>query len=307
MLNDIIKNLLSEVSGMQEIPLTGAFNIRNNGHSEGRNSTENIQIVPKENGSGIDIYIKPGTKDESVHIPALITEAGVHDLVYNDFHIGEGADVTIVAGCGIHNCGSEESLHEGIHRFFVGKNAKIKYVEKHIGEGDGSGKRIINPQTHIEAEENSYVEMDTVQLKGVDSTKRISSAVLADGATLVIKEKIMTHGEQYAETSFDVELNGKGSSAKLVSRSVARDSSRQLFRSKLAGNTECYGHSECDAIIMDDGIVAAEPEIIANNVDATLIHEAAIGKIAGEQLIKLMTLGLTEAEAEEQIVNGFLK
>lgn len=307
MLNDIIKNLLSEVSGMQEIPLTGAFNIRNNGRSEGRNSTENIQIVPKENGSGIDIYIKPGTKDESVHIPALITEAGVHDLVYNDFHIGEGADVTIVAGCGIHNCGSEESLHEGIHRFFVGKNAKIKYVEKHIGEGDGSGKRVINPQTHIEAEENSYVEMDTVQLKGVDSTKRISSAVLADGATLVIKEKIMTHGEQYAETSFDVELNGRGSSAKLVSRSVARDSSRQLFRSKLAGNTECYGHSECDAIIMDDGIVAAEPEIIANNVDATLIHEAAIGKIAGDQLVKLMTLGLTEKEAEAQIINGFLK
>lgn len=307
MLNDIIKNLLAEVSGMQDIPLAGAFNIRSNGHSEGRNSTENIRIEPKENGSGIDIYIKPGTKDESVHIPALITEAGVHDLVYNDFHVGEGADVTIVAGCGIHNCGSEESLHEGIHRFFVGKNAKIKYIEKHIGEGDGNGKRIINPQTHIEAEENSYVEMDTVQLKGVDSTKRISSATLAEGATLVIKEKIMTHGDQYAETSFDVDLNGRGSSAKLISRSVARDSSRQLFRSKLAGNTECYGHSECDAIIMDDGIVAAEPEIIANNVDATLIHEAAIGKIAGDQLVKLMTLGLTEKEAEAQIINGFLK
>lgn len=307
MLNDIIKNLLAEVSGMQEIPLAGAFNIRSNGRSEGRNSTENIQIVPKEDGSGIDIYIKPGTKDESVHIPALITEAGVHDLVYNDFHIGEGADVTIVAGCGIHNCGSEESLHEGIHRFFVGKDAKIKYIEKHIGEGDGSGKRIINPQTHIEAKENSYVEMDTVQLKGVDSTKRVSSAVLAEGATLVIKEKIMTHGEQYAETSFDVDLNGKGSSAKLVSRSVARDSSRQLFRSKLAGNTECYGHSECDAIIMDNGVVAAEPEIIANNVDAALVHEAAIGKIAGDQLVKLMTLGLTEKEAEAQIINGFLK
>ncbi len=307
MLNDIIKSLLAEVSGIQDIPLTGAFNIRSNGQSEGRNSTENIQIVPKENGSGIDIYIKPGTKDESVHIPALITEAGVHDLVYNDFHVGEGADVTIVAGCGIHNCGNEESLHEGIHRFFVGKDAKIKYIEKHIGEGDGNGKRIINPQTHIEAEENSYVEMDTVQLKGVDSTKRVSSAKLAAGSTLVIKEKIMTHGDQYAETSFDVDLDGKGSSAKLISRSVARDSSRQLFRSKLAGNTECYGHSECDAIIMDDGVVAAEPEIIANNVEATLIHEAAIGKIAGDQLVKLMTLGLTEKEAEAQIINGFLK
>lgn len=307
MLNDVIRNLLSEVSGIQDIPLQGAFNIRNNGRSEGRNSTENIQIVPKEGGSGIDIYIKPGTKDESVHIPALITEAGVHDLVYNDFHIGEGADVTIVAGCGIHNCGSEESLHEGIHRFFVGRDAKVKYIEKHIGEGDGNGRRVINPQTHIEAEENSYIEMDTVQLKGVDSTKRISGAKLADGATLVIREKIMTHGEQYAETSFDVDLNGKGSSAKLISRSVARDSSRQLFRSRLAGNTECYGHSECDAIIMDNGVVAAEPEIIANNVDATLIHEAAIGKIAGDQLVKLMTLGLTEKEAEAQIINGFLK
>ena len=226
MFDDVIKKLLSEVADLTEVPLNGAFNIRNNGHSEGRNSTENIQIVPKENNSGIDIYIKPGTKDENVHIPALITEAGVHDLVYNDFHIGEGADVTIVAGCG-----SEESLHEGIHRFFVGKNAKVKYIEKHIGEGDGNGKRIINPQTHIEGEENSYLEMDTVQLKGVDSTKRISSAKLAAGATVVIKEKIMTHGDQYAETAFDVILEGEGSSAKLISRSVARDKSRQLFRS----------------------------------------------------------------------------
>ncbi len=307
MLSDIIKNLLSEVAGLQSIPTAGAFNIRSNGKSAGRNSTDTIQIVPKENGSGIDIYVKSGTKDESVHIPALVTETDLHDVVYNDFHIGEGADVTIVAGCGIHNCGCGISQHDGIHRFFVGKNAKIKYIEKHIGEGDGHGQNIINPQTHIIAEENSYVEMDTVQLKGVDSTKRISSAKLAAGATVVIKEKIKTHGKQYAETSFDVDLDGEGSSAKLISRSVARDNSRQLFRSKLSGNQACYGHSECDAIIMDHGIVAAEPEIIANNVDATLIHEAAIGKIAGEQLTKLMTLGLTEQEAEAQIINGFLK
>lgn len=307
MMDDVIKNLLSEVSDMAEIPMNGAFNIRGNGASMGRNSTEHIQIVPKPNSSGIDIYIQPGTKDENVHIPALITESGVHDVVYNDFHIGEGADVTIVAGCGIHNCGDAESLHEGIHRFYLGKNAKVKYLEKHIGEGDGNGKRIINPQTHIEGAENSYLEMDTVQLKGVDSTKRISSAKLQAGATVVIKEKIMTHGEQRAETSFDVILEGAGSSAKLISRSVAKDHSYQLFRSKIVGNTDCYGHSECDAIIMDDGIVAAEPEIVANNVDATLIHEAAIGKIAGDQLMKLMTLGLTEAEAEAQIINGFLK
>ena len=305
MLNDIVKNLLNEVSGL--IPTTGAFNIRNNGQSEGRKSTENIDIVPKPNGAGLDIYVKPFTKNEDVHIPALITVDGVHDVAYNDFHIGEGAEIKIIAGCGIHNCGCDDSIHEGIHRFFVGKNAKIIYEEKHIGEGDGNGKRIINPQTHIEAEENAYIEMDTVQLKGVDSTKRISSAKLADGATMIIKEKIMTHGDQYAETSFDVDLNGTGSSAKLISRSVAKDNSRQLFRSKINGNAECYGHSECDAIIMDNGIVAAEPEITANHVDASLIHEAAIGKIAGDQLTKLMTLGLTEDEAEAQIINGFLK
>ena len=307
MLNDIVKNLLQEVSGMVNIPTTSAFNIRNNGQSEGRKSTENIDIVPKPNGEGLDIYVKPFTKNEDVHIPALITSDGVHDIAYNDFHIGEGAEIKIIAGCGIHNCGCDDSIHEGIHRFFVGKNAKIIYEEKHIGEGDGNGKRIINPQTHIVAEENAYIEMDTVQLKGVDSTKRISSAKLADGATMIIKEKIMTHGDQYAETSFDVDLDGTGSSAKLISRSVAKDNSRQLFRSKINGNADCYGHSECDAIIMDNGIVAAEPEITANHVDASLIHEAAIGKIAGDQLTKLMTLGLTEDEAEAQIINGFLK
>ena len=305
MLNDIVKNLLSEVAGM--IPTTGAFNIRNNGKSEGRSSSENIDIVPKEGGKGLDIYVKPFTKNEDVHIPALVTADGVHDVAYNDFHIGEGAEITIIAGCGIHNCGCDDSVHEGIHTFYLGKNSRLVYLEKHIGEGDGTGKRIINPQTHIIAEENSYIEMDTVQIKGVDSTKRVSSAQLADGATMIIKEKIMTHGDQFAETSFDVDLNGTGSSAKLISRSVARDHSRQLFRSRINGNAECYGHSECDAIIMDKGIVAAEPEITANHVDASLIHEAAIGKIAGDQLTKLMTLGLTEKEAEAQIINGFLK
>lgn len=306
MMDAIQMSLLKSVADLDALPV-GAYNIRANGQGAGRNTTANIDIITKEDKPGIDIVIKPGTKNESVHIPALITESDLHDVVYNDFHIGADADVTIVAGCGIHNCGSGVSQHDGIHRFFVGKNAKIKYIEKHIGEGDGNGKNIINPQTHIFAEENSYIEMDTVQLKGVDSTKRISSAELGAGATLVIKEKIMTHGAQYAETSFDVDLNGEGSSAKLISRSVARDDSRQLFRSKLCGNNACYGHSECDAIIMDRGIVAAEPEIVANNVGAALIHEAAIGKIAGEQLIKLMTLGLTEKEAESQIINGFLK
>ncbi len=303
----LLKSLLEQVSDLHDIPV-GAYNIRNNGHSEGRNSTENIQIVGKTDGkSGIDIIVKENTKKESVHIPAIITEAGVNDLVYNDFYIGENADVVIVAGCGVHNNGAAASMHEGIHRFFLGKNSKVKYIEKHIGEGDGAGERIINPQTHIIAEQNSYMEMDTVQLKGVDSTNRVSSAKLAEGATLIIKEKIMTHGKQTAETSFEVELEGKGSSANLISRSVAKDNSKQVFRSIINGNAECYGHSECDAIIMDNAVVAAIPEITANHLDATLIHEAAIGKIAGDQLTKLMTLGLTEKEAEQQIINGFLK
>lgn len=307
MLNDIVKNLLSEVSGIADVPLNGAFNIRSNGTSAGRNSTETIQIVSKDDGTGIDIIVKAGTKNENVHIPALISETSMHDVVYNDFHIGEGADITIVAGCGIHNCGGGVSQHDGIHRFFVGKNAKVKYLEKHLGDGDGLGENIINPQTHIFAEENSYLEMDTVQMKGIDSTKRISTAKLAAGATIVIKEKIMTHGKQFAETAFDVEMDGENSSAKLISRSVARDESKQVFKSKIFGNNACYGHSECDAIIMDSGVVIAEPNIVANHVDASLIHEAAIGKIAGDQLMKLMTLGLTEKEAEAQIIGGFLK
>lgn len=307
MMDTILKSLLEQVADLHDIPV-GAYNIRNNGQSEGRNSTASIQIVPKTDGkSGIDIIVKENTKNESVHIPAIITQAGVNDLVYNDFYIGENADIVIVAGCGVHNSGAEASIHEGIHRFFLSKNAKVKYIEKHVGEGEGTGERIINPQTHIEAGENSYMEMDTVQLKGVDSTNRISSAKLADGATLVIKEKIMTHGKQTAETSFEVELDGKGSSANLISRSVAKDNSKQVFRSIINGNEQCYGHSECDAIIMGNAVISAVPEITANDLDAALIHEAAIGKIAGEQIVKLMTLGLTAEEAEEQIVNGFLK
>lgn len=302
----IQKKLLEEVAGLHEIP-AGAYNIRSNGEAAGRNTTANIDIVTKEDKSGIDIIIKPGTKNESVHIPVLLTQAGLKEMVYNDFYIGEDSDVTIIAGCGIHNGGDAASEHDGIHSFFVGKNAKIRYVEKHYGSGDGNGERIMNPTTIVQMEENSYMEMDTVQIKGVDSTKRVTKAVLKDEATLVIKEKIMTHGKQTAETDFEVNLDGVNSSANVISRSVAKDSSHQLFLSKINGNNKCAGHTECDAIIMDHANVSAIPEITANHIDASLIHEAAIGKIAGEQLIKLMTLGLTEEEAEAQIVNGFLK
>ncbi|MBE5879273.1 MAG: SufD family Fe-S cluster assembly protein [Lachnospiraceae bacterium] len=302
----IQKNLLEQVAGLHEIP-TGAYNIRTNGGLGGRNTTANIDIITKEDKPGIDIKIKPGTKNESLHIPVILTQSGLKESVYNDFFIGDDCDVTIIAGCGIHNGGKEGSEHSGIHSFYVGKNAKVKYIEKHYGSGEGTGERVMNPTTYVEMEEDSYMEMDTVQIEGVDSTKRVTTAKLGDRATLVIKEKIMTHDNQFAETDFTVDLNGEDCGANVISRSVAKGKSRQLFLSKINGNNRCNGHTECDAIIMDDACVRAVPEITANHIDASLIHEAAIGKIAGEQLIKLMTLGLTESEAEAQIVSGFLK
>ena len=302
----IQKRLLEQVADLHEVP-QGAYSLRVNGALHGKNNSENITIEKKTDQPGIDIYIKPGTKNESLHIPVILSQTGIKELVYNDFHIGDGADVTIVAGCGIHNSGGGESEHSGIHSFFVGKNAKVKYIEKHYGEGDGNGKNVMNPTTVVVQDENSYVEMETVQIKGVDSTKRKTTAKLAAGATLVVREKIMTHGEQLAHTDFEVDLDGEGCGAHVVSRSVARDNSRQVFLSNVRGNNRCSGHTECDAIIMDDAQVSAIPKIEANHVEAGLIHEAAIGKIAGEQLIKFMSLGLTEKEAEEQIIQGFLK
>ena len=305
-LDEIQIRLLQEIADLHTVP-EGAYNIRSNSALAGRNSTANIDIVSKEDGSGIDIHIKPGTKKESVHIPVVLSEKGLKETVYNDFYIGEDSDVVIVAGCGIHNCGVQDSEHDGVHRFFVGKNAKIKYVEKHYGEGDGTGKRILNPVTEVTMEEGSSMEMEMVQIKGVDSTVRTTRAVLAAGASLVVRERLMTHGTQHAESVYTTELNGDGARADVVSRSVAKDQSYQRFDSRITGNAACTGHTECDAIIMDDARILAVPQLEANNIDAALIHEAAIGKIAGEQIIKLMTLGLTEQEAEEQIVNGFLK
>ena len=302
----IQKSLLEQVAGLHEVP-EGAYNIRANGQKAGRNTTANIDIVTKTDKDGIDIIIKPGTKNESVHIPVVLSMSGLKDMVYNDFFIGEDSDVTIVAGCGIHNCGVQASEHSGIHTFHVGKNARVRYVEKHYGEGDGQGENIMNPTTVVEMDEGSYMEMETTQIKGVDSTVRTTQARLGPNATLIIKEKVMTHGKQLAKSDFTVELDGEGCHTNVISRSVARDRSKQVFLARINGNAACYGHSECDAIIMDEGVVSAIPEVTANCLDAQLVHEAAIGKIAGEQLTKLMTLGLTEKEAEEQIVNGFLK
>lgn len=306
MTDTIQDRMLEEVAGLHGVP-EGAYNIRANGKTASRSTTANIDIVTKTDKPGIDIRIKPGTRNESVHIPVVVSASGLKEMVYNDFFIGDDAEVVIVAGCGIHNCGDQDSEHDGIHRFFVGRNAKVKYVEKHYGEGEGNGRRILNPGTEVYMEENSFMEMEMVQIAGVDSTNRTSTAELAQGAKLVVRERLLTHGSQEAESTYIVNLNGDDSSADVVSRSVAKDSSRQTFHSKIVGNAKCSGHTECDAIIMDDARIFAVPGLIANNIDAALIHEAAIGKIAGEQIIKLMTLGLTEEEAEAQIVNGFLK
>lgn len=305
-MDQIQKTLLEEIAGLHEVP-AGAYNIRANGVSVSRNTTANIDIVTKEDKQGIDIIIRPGTKKESVHIPVVLSQSGLTEMVYNDFHVGDDCDVTIIAGCGIHNGGDQLSKHDGIHSFFIGKNSHVRYVEKHYGSGDGKGQRVMNPKTVVHLGENSFMEMETVQIRGVDSTDRQTTADLANGAKLVITERLMTHGTQRAESHFHVDLNGAGSSTNLISRSVAKEDSFQLFVSEINGNNACAGHSECDGIIMDNAKISAVPQITANHLDAALIHEAAIGKIAGEQIIKLMTLGLTEAEAEEQIVNGFLK
>ncbi len=305
-MDEIQKRILAEVADLHTVP-EGAYNIRANGQTAARNTTANIDIVSKPDGSGIDIHIKPGTKHESVHIPVVLSESGLKETVYNDFYIGADCDVVIVAGCGIDNCGNQDAEHDGIHRFYLGKNARVKYVEKHYGQGDGSGKRILNPVTEAYMDEGSSMEMEMVQIKGVDSTDRKTKANLAAGARLVVRERLMTHGSQTALSSYAVSLNGEGASADVISRSVAKDSSYQKFDSRITGNAPCTGHTECDAIIMDKAKILAIPQLEANDLDAALIHEAAIGKIAGDQIIKLMTLGLTEAEAEEQIINGFLK
>lgn len=301
-----VENILKTIADMAGVP-DGAYNIRVNGESIGRSSSENIEIKPKTDNPGIDIIVKPGTKGEMAHIPVVVDDSGLTDMVYNDFYIGEGADIEIVAGCGIHNDGTHLSQHDGIHTFHVGEKARVKYVEKHYGEGEGTGKKVLNPETIVNLEKDSYLEMETVQIEGVDNTNRMTKGKVADGATLVVKEKLMTSGNQTASTNFVVDLDGQESSADLISRSVAKGQSKQEFVSRIDGNNECMGHSECDAIIMDNAVVTAVPEITANHLDATLIHEAAIGKIAGEQLTKLMTLGLTEEEAEKEIINGFLR
>ena len=305
-LNKIDKDLLATIADLHEIP-EGAYNIRKDGKLVSRNTNANIDIVTKTDKPGIDIIIKAGTKNQSVHIPVIVSEAGLKDLVYNDFYIGKDAEVTIVAGCGIACGGTEDEGHDGIHSFHLEQGAKVTYIEKHYASGKGTGRRELNPVTNIEMKKDSYMKMETTQIGGVTYSIRDTNAKLEDGAKLEINEKIMTANEEYAETNFNVDLDGKDSSTHVVSRAVAKNNSKQIYKSIINGNNKCYGHTECDAIIMDKAFIVAKPELTAKSTDASLIHEAAIGKIAGEQIIKLQTLGLTEHEAEKEIIKGFLK
>ena len=305
-MNKVTEALLKKVSDWKG-DFKGAYNIRENGQCAGRRSSENIRIENKTDGPGLVIYISSAAQGETVYIPACVTRCNVSDLVYNDFYVGEGADVTIVAGCGVHTDNEGEAEHDGIHRFFLEKGAHVLYREKHVGTGSGTGLKKITPVTDLELKEDAVMEMDTIQLGGVDDTKRVTKAVLGEGARLVIHERILTDGEERANTDFEVSMDGEDSAVDLISRSVAKDNSYQEYHSRIKGNCRCTGHSECDAILIGNGKVNAAPELFAGDLDASLIHEAAIGKIAGEQIIKLRTLGLTEQEAEQKIVEGFLK
>lgn len=297
--------LLREIADLERVP-QGAYNIRKDGAADGRASTKNIVIEPKADGEGIEIRIKDGTVNESVHIPVIITKTGLSEVVYNDFYIGDDCDVLIIAGCGIHNSGCETSQHDGIHTFYIGKNSRVRYVEKHYGDGEGTGERIMNPETVVYIGEDSFMQMDTTQIRGVDSTKRKTVVTVEKGGEVLVNEKLMTHGKQIAESEMEIILNGDGATGRVISRSVAKDTSEQIFYPKMTGKAACFGHVECDSIIMDQAKISSIPAIRAEHTEASLVHEAAIGKIAGEQLLKLMTLGLDEAQAEEKILEGFL-
>ena len=305
-MNSMDSHLLKEIADLERVP-QGAYNIRKDGQLESRHNSANIVIESKTDKPGIDIHIAPNTRNESVHIPVIVTQTGLKDLVYNDFFIGENCDVDIVAGCGIHNSGCETAQHDGIHSFYLGKNARVRYVEKHYGEGEGTGARILNPHTLVYLEEGASIQLETVQIRGVDSTKRYTKVELAAGAEAVVTERLLTHGSQFAESKMDVVMKGEGAKTQVISRSVAQDESVQVFYPQVEGDAPCFGHVQCDSIIMGKAKISSIPAIVANHMDAQLIHEAAIGKIAGDQIRKLMTLGLTEEEAEQKILEGFLQ
>ena len=306
MLSALDKVILEQVAGLHDIP-QGAYNIRRNGEAAGRSTTANIDIVSKKDKPGIDIIVKPETKDESVHIPVIVSAEGLTDVVYNTFEIGQNADVLIVAGCGIHNSGKDKAQHDGIHEFFVRRGARIRYVEKHYGQGDGTGEKVLNPKTIIHVEEGASAELELVQIRGVDSTRRDTEVHLARSAKLIVTERLLTDGVQQAYSNISIDMAGGDASAQIISRSVARGHSRQDFSFDLIGRGACRGHIQCDAIIMDSAVVISTPRISAYHEDSQLVHEAAIGRLESQQLLKLESLGLSPQEAEDTILKGFLR
>ena len=305
-MNHTDAELLKQIADLDGVP-QGAYNIRKDGGLDSRRSTDTIEISSKEDKPGIDIRIKAGTRGQDVHIPVLLTQSGLSDLVYNDFFIGEDCDVDIIAGCGIHNDGCDTTQHDGVHTFYVGRGSKVRYTEKHYGEGEGTGARIMNPHTIVYLEEGASIQLETVQIRGVDHTKRYTKVEVGADAEAVVTERLLTHGGQFAESKMDVILKGEGARTQVISRSVAQDSSVQVFYPQVEGNADCFGHVQCDSILMDEAKIKSIPAIDAQSVDAQLIHEAAIGRIAGDQILKLMTLGLTGEEAEQKILDGFLR
>ncbi|OPY12764.1 MAG: FeS cluster assembly protein SufB [Syntrophus sp. PtaU1.Bin005] len=306
MLDALDKELLKAVADLEDIP-KGAYNIRKNGKLLTRANSANISIDSNADGTGIVVAIAPGTVNESVHIPVILSQAGLYDVVYNSFLIGENADVTIVAGCGIH-CGTESPEgHAGIHEFRVGRGARVKYVEKHYAAGKGSGKRSLNPTTKVFLEEGAQVEMELTQIGGVDEADRLNEATLEASSMLMIMERVLTEKGQTAISRNDIKLAGTDSRANMISRSVIKGDSKQNFYATIEALAKCFGHIECDAIIMDNGTNETIPALKAMHPDAELTHEASIGKIANEQLMKLMSLGLSYDDAVNRIIQGFLK
>jgi len=300
------KKLLSKITDY-EIDKDTAHNIRENGVSISRYETSNIKIKNKGDKQGIDIFIEKNTIDEFVHIPVLINITDYEETVYNDFYVGDNSDITIVAGCGIHNDCETKSVHNGIHTFHIGKNATVKYIEKHYADGNMENNKFINTDTVINQEINSSFTIETAQISGIDFSKRNTIADLNKNCSLVIKETLMSDDKEKIETNFEIKLNGIDSKADIASKSVVRGNSSQKFISIVEGNTKCFAHVSCDAIIMEKGVVRSTPQIIANSSEAEISHEAVIGKIAGDQIKKLMTLGASEKEAENKILEGFLK
>ena len=283
-----------------------AMNIREDAQTCQRRNSENVIITGLKDNTGLKIHVLSSAKGEEVFIPAIVTKSNITDEVRNDFYIDSGAEVIIQAGCALHTDGNGESTHNGNHHFYIGEGAKVTYNEKHFGEGTNA-KKTISPSNVIVLEKNAYLKMDTIQTDGVSYTNRTTKATVKAGARLEINERIQTQNDQQSISNIDIDAIGDGASIDIVSRSVAKDDSVQTLKTNITANSVCTGHSECDTILVGNGKATSIPALVANNPKASLVHEAAIGRISQQQIEKLQTLGLDEEEAEHYIIKGFLR